>query len=104
VDDAIAALASPVRRRMLQLVRERERTPSELAEVIGLTRPATSQHLRVLRDAGLVAVRPEGGHRFYRADEERMEALREFLEGFWMGRVSALKKAAEREHRDRDPG
>jgi DNA-binding transcriptional ArsR family regulator len=81
-------------------VRERERTPSELADETGLSRPATSQHLRVLRDAGLVAVRPEGGHRFYRADEERLEALRRFLEGFWGDRVTTLKRLAEQQHRE----
>ncbi len=99
MDAAIAAIANPVRRRMLTLVRDGERSSSELATATGLTRPATSQHLRVLRDAGLVEVRSEGGHRYYRAHEERLEALRAELEDFWVGRIGALQQVAERRHR-----
>jgi DNA-binding transcriptional ArsR family regulator len=95
VDAAIAAIAHPARRRLLTLVRNVERTPSELADEVGLTRPATSQHLRVLRDAGLVTVRQHGGNRYYRVEAERLEALRAELDGFWTGRVAALKAAAE---------
>jgi DNA-binding transcriptional ArsR family regulator len=95
VDAAIAAIAHPARRRLLLLVRDGERTPSELADRVGLTRPATSQHLRVLRDVGLVTVRSRGGNRYYQAEEERLEALRAHLEEFWTGRVAALKRAAE---------
>jgi DNA-binding transcriptional ArsR family regulator len=99
VDAAIAAIANPVRREMLTLVRASERSSSELASATGLTRPATSQHLRVLRDAGLVVVRSQAGRRYYRADEERMEALRAELEAFWTGKLRALKRTAERRHR-----
>jgi DNA-binding transcriptional ArsR family regulator len=99
VDTAIAAIAHPARRRLLVLVRDRERTPSELADAVGLTRPATSQHLKVLRDAGLVAVRRHGGNRYYRAEAARLAALRAELEEFWAGRVAALKEAAERHER-----
>ena len=95
MDAALAALAHPARRRLVALVRDGERTPSELADAIGLTRPATSQHLKVLRDAGLVVVRRHGGNRYYRADGERLEALRAELEAFWAGRVAALRDAAE---------
>jgi DNA-binding transcriptional ArsR family regulator len=98
VDAAIAAIAHPARRHLLRLVRDGERSPSELAGSAGLTRPATSQHLRVLRDAGLVAVRSQGGRRYYRAEEERLEALRAFLEDLWVDRVAALKEVAERRH------
>jgi DNA-binding transcriptional ArsR family regulator len=100
MDAAIAAIAHPARRRLLALVRDGELSSSELADAVGLTRPATSQHLRVLRDAGLVAVRRQGGHRYYRVDGERLEALRAELENFWVGRVGALKRAAERRHRE----
>lgn len=95
MDAAIAAISHPARRHLLVLVRDRERRPSDLAQAVGLTRPATSQHLRVLRDAGLVAVRSRGGCRYYRAEEERLEALRAYLEDFWVGRISALRAAAE---------
>lgn len=100
VDAAIAAIANPLRRHMLLLVRSRERTSSDLATTTGLTRPATSQHLRVLRDAGLVTVRRAGGYRFYRADEERLEVLRAYLDSFWTGRIATLKQAAESRHRE----
>jgi DNA-binding transcriptional ArsR family regulator len=97
VDAAIAAIAHPARRHLLLLVRDGERTPSDLADRVGLTRPATSQHLRVLRDVGLVTVRRRGGNRYYRAEQERLEALRSHLEDFWLGRLEALKRTAERE-------
>jgi DNA-binding transcriptional ArsR family regulator len=95
MDAGITAISHPARRQLLLLVRDEERTPSDLAGRLGLTRPAASQHLKVLRDAGLVAVTSRGGNRFYRADRERMEALRAHLEDFWTGRVAALKEAAE---------
>jgi DNA-binding transcriptional ArsR family regulator len=98
MEQALAAIANPVRRRMLELAWGTERTPSELAERLGLTRPATSQHLRVLREAGLVEVRSEGGRRFYATREERLVAVREFLEGFWGARLGALRTAAELDH------
>lgn len=82
VDNLIAAIAHPARRQMLTMTRAGERTSSQLAHAIGLTRPAASQHLRVLRDAGLVSVRRQGGYRYYRAQEDRVEALRSFLEDF----------------------
>ena len=97
MDAAIAAIAHPARRHLLLLVREGERTPSELADRVGLTRPATSQHLRVLRDVGLVTVRSRGGNRYYRAEEDRLETLRAHLEEFWLGRVAALKRTAEQQ-------
>lgn len=95
MDEGIAAIANPVRRQMLALVRDRERTPSDIADEARLTRPATSQHLRVLRDAGLVVYRADGGRRFYRADERRLDALRAYLESFWSARVADLKREAE---------
>ena len=97
MDAAIAAIAHPARRHLLLLVRDGERTPSELADRVGLTRPATSQHLRVLRDVGLVTVRARGGNRYYRGEQERLEALRAHLEEFWLGRVEALRRTAEQE-------
>jgi len=99
VEPALIAIANPVRRRLLELVWDAERTPSDLAERLGLTRPATSQHLRVLRDAGLVDVRSQGGHRYYTVREAQVQAVREFLEGFWGTRLGALRAAAERDHR-----
>jgi DNA-binding transcriptional ArsR family regulator len=74
---------------MLELVRDRERGASEIAELTGLTRPATSQHLRVLRDADLVRVRVAGNQRLYRSDDVRLDELRAALDAFWGHRVYA---------------
>lgn len=67
-----------------------------------VSRPAISQHLRVLRDAGLLVERRDGTRRLYRARPEGFEDLRAFLEGFWDSRLDALRHEAEREQRSRD--
>ena len=99
VDDTLRALANPTRRAMLELVWDAERTSSEIAEGVGATRPAASQHLKVLREAGLVRVRADGSQRLYRVDTEQMAEVRAALERFWgerLGRLSAAV-AADRE-------
>jgi DNA-binding transcriptional ArsR family regulator len=83
VDAALRAIANRRRRTILELVWDRERTASEIAALSALTRPATSQHLRVLREAGLIRVRAAGNRRLYRADHERISALRAALDAFW---------------------
>ena len=90
VDETLRALAHPARRVMLELVWDAERTSSELAEAAALTRPAASQHLKVLRDAGLVQVRVDGNQRLYRVDTDRLSEVRRQLEGFWGDRVGRL--------------
>jgi DNA-binding transcriptional ArsR family regulator len=92
-DAALRALAHPNRRRILQLVADRELSPSELAEQCGLTRPAVSQHLRTLRDADLVAVRATGANRLYRARAERIAGLLARLDAFWSTRLGSLQAA-----------
>ena len=92
---ALRALAHPGRRQMLQLVWDGERSSSELADHCGLSKPATSQHLKVLREAELVAVRMDGTRRLYRARAEQLAALRTFLDGFWGRRLDALRTAVE---------
>lgn len=67
---------------MLELVWDRERMSSELAVATDLSRPAASQHLKVLRDAELVIVRSDGNRRLYRADNEKLPELRTFLDDF----------------------
>jgi DNA-binding transcriptional ArsR family regulator len=102
---ALRALAHPGRRRVLQLVSGTARPSGELAERCGWTRPATSQHLKVLRDAGLIEVRKQGNRRLYRAREERLAQLRAFLDEFWTGRLRDLAEqvqAAPPDH-DADP-
>jgi DNA-binding transcriptional ArsR family regulator len=96
---ALRALADPRRRRMLELAWDRERSPSELAGSCQLSRPAASQHLRVLREAGLVSVRVEKNRRLYRARADRLAELRAMLDEFWGSRLASLRTelAAARE-------
>jgi DNA-binding transcriptional ArsR family regulator len=83
VDEALRAIANRRRRTILRLVWDRERTASEIAALSALSKPAASQHLRVLREAALVRVRSAGNQRLYRADRERIAALRRDLDAFW---------------------
>jgi DNA-binding transcriptional ArsR family regulator len=95
VEEGLQAIAHPGRRTMLRLVQDQERSSSELADAAGLSRPAASQHLRILRDAGLVHVRVDANRRLYRADLERLTALRAALDDFWGERLGELKKTVE---------
>src|SRR4051795_1200353 len=96
VDVALRALADPGRRRILTLVQSDERTAGEIAAELPLTWPAVSQHLRVLKDAGLIAERRAGTRRYYRARPEGVTGGREFLEGFWEEKLQTLKREVER--------
>jgi DNA-binding transcriptional ArsR family regulator len=97
MQEAIDAIAHPGRRAMLRLVLDRELPVSEIAERVGLSQPAASQHLRVLRDAGLVRGRVDGRRRLYRVDLEGLERLRRQLDAYWGPALAALKEAAEAE-------
>jgi DNA-binding transcriptional ArsR family regulator len=97
MQEAIDAIAHPGRRAMLQLVLDRELPVSEIAERVGLSQPAASQHLKVLRDAGLVCGRVDGRRRLYRVDLEGLERLRRQLDAYWGPALAALKEAAEAE-------
>lgn len=101
LDETLRAVAHPARRQLLRLVADREHTVGELAELVGLSQPATSQQLGVLRDAGLVTTRPDGNRRLYRVDVERLAELRAELDQLWSGALSGLKAAAEAEHQRR---
>src|SRR4029450_1966644 len=94
MDVTLRALANPARRAMLELVWDAERTSSEIAEAVGATRPATSQHLKGLRAAGLAPVRADGSQRLYRVDSERLAEVRAALERFWGARLGRLCAAA----------
>jgi DNA-binding transcriptional ArsR family regulator len=102
MDGTLRALANPTRRAMLELVWDAERTSSEIAEAVGATRPAASQHLKVLREAGLVRVRADGSQRLYRVDTERVGEVRAALERFWGARLGRLS-AAVAASRERGP-
>ena len=95
----IQALAERRRREILELIRDRELSAGEIAVGFDVTRPAISQHLGVLKEAGLVSERREGTKRFYRARPEGLKELREFLEGFWSFSLAQLKREAEAEER-----
>ncbi|HKF15094.1 MAG TPA: metalloregulator ArsR/SmtB family transcription factor [Gaiellaceae bacterium] len=95
--EAAAAISDPIRRRVLELVRDRELPAGELAAEFEVSRPAVSRHLRVLREAGLVHERRAGRLRLYRADPAPLAELREWLDGYWTGRLEALKRVAEEE-------
>ena len=95
------AIAAPRRRLILSLVRERELSAGEIAAHFDVTRPAVSQHLNVLKEAGLVSERRNGTRRLYRARPEALAELKSFLEGFWDERLEALKQEAEKEEQTR---
>jgi DNA-binding transcriptional ArsR family regulator len=99
VEDALHAIANPRRRAILDLIWEQERPASEIAEAVGMSRPAASQHLRVLRDAELVTARIDGNRRLYRARAERLAELRAALDEFWAERLDRLAREAEIEQR-----
>lgn len=99
VQTALRAIAEPRRLDILRMVREAELSAGEIASRFEVTRPAISQHLRVLADAGLVTVRKEGTRRLYRSRPEGLAELREYLDEFWSDRLQRLKAAAEAEER-----
>jgi len=102
MEAALKAIAAPRRREILTLVRDRELSAGEIAAHFDVTRPAVSQHLTVLKEAGLVSERRNGTRRLYRARPEGLTELRAFLEEFWDERLEALKREAEREERSTD--
>lgn len=97
MDAAARAVAEPTRREILHLVRHDERTVSGIAEHFNITRPAISQHLRVLADAELVTIRNEGTRRYYRARPEGLAELTEWMTGFWTASMQSRAIEAERE-------
>jgi DNA-binding transcriptional ArsR family regulator len=102
VDAALRAIAEPRRREILRLVRRRELPAGAIAAHFAVTRPAISQHLRVLREAELVEERRDGTRRLYRARPDTVEELRRFLDDFWTDRLGRLRDAAEANERDKE--
>ena len=98
MQDVVEAIVEPRRREILRLVRDAELPAGEIAARFpDVTRPAVSQHLRVLKKAGLVGERREGTRRLYRARPEGFAGLRGFLDGFWDERLEVLRREAELE-------
>ena len=102
MDLALRAIAEPRRREILRLVLGTELSSGEIAAHFEVTRPAISQHLRVLTEAGLLTVRPEGTRRLYSMRPEGLAGLKEYLEQFWEDRLQLLARAAEAEERRRN--
>jgi DNA-binding transcriptional ArsR family regulator len=101
VEAALKAIAAPHRRTILRLVSDEELSAGEIAAHFDLTRPAVSQHLSVLKEAGLVDERRNGTRRLYRARPEGLVELKAFLDEFWDERLEALKREAEREESEK---
>lgn len=99
MEAALKAIAEPRRRQILTLVRDDELSAGEIASHFDVTRPAISQHLTVLKEAGLVNERRNGTRRLYVARPEGLEELKSFLDGFWDERLTRLKLEAERKER-----
>ena len=98
MDEALRAVADPTRRAILRLVRNDELAAGEIAHhFTSMSRPAISQHLRVLTDSGLVEVRPDGNRRLYRWRREGLRDAAAFLDEMWSDSLARLKAAAERE-------
>ncbi len=87
MQDPFRVVAAPVRRQILRLVRDRELNAGEIAANFTVSWPAVSQHLRVLRDAGLLVERRQGRYRFYRVHPESLGGLRHVLEQEWDSRT-----------------
>ena len=104
MEAALRAIAEPNRRRILQLVSGGELSAGEIAAEFEITRPAVSQHLTVLKGAGLVAERRDGTRRLYSVRTEGFDDLKTFLEKFWGEGLERLKDAAEHEEGRRRRG
>jgi DNA-binding transcriptional ArsR family regulator len=92
-----AALADPTRRRVFERLAKGPLSVGELAGQLPVSRPAVSQHLKVLKQAGLVIDEPDGTRRLYRVDTRGIEAMRTYLDRFWDRALAAFKAAAEKE-------
>ena len=101
METALKAIAEPRRRRILSLVRDGELSAGEIAAHFEISRPAVSQHLTVLKEAGLVDERRNGTRRLYRARPEGLAELKAFLDELWGDRLEALKREAEREEKEK---
>jgi DNA-binding transcriptional ArsR family regulator len=98
IDESLRAVADPTRRAILRLVRDGELPAGEIATHFpSMSRPAVSQHLRVLSDAGLVEMRPDGNRRLYRWRREGLRDAAAFVDEMWADSLARLKAAAERE-------
>jgi DNA-binding transcriptional ArsR family regulator len=98
--DPMDALGDRTRRAIFEQLRKGPRAVGEIADKLPVSRPAVSQHLRVLKEAGLVTERRNGTRRLYRVDPDGVGALREYFDAFWSEALAAFKAAAEDERRN----
>jgi len=96
LSQTFSALADPTRRAIFEQLAHGPRAVGELAEQFPVSRPAVSQHLKVLKDAGLVADRRDGSRRLYSVDRRGVAAMRAYLDKFWSEALAAFQQAAER--------
>jgi DNA-binding transcriptional ArsR family regulator len=94
-DAGLGLLGDPTRRQIFELLARRPSSVGELAQQLPISRPAVSQHLRVLKDGGLVTSQPQGTRRVYRLNPEGVTALRAWLDRIWEEALTAFQKAAE---------
>ena len=97
MDDTLRAIAEPRRRAILQLVANEELAAGEIAAHFDVHRTAISQHLTVLKDAGLISERRDGTRRLYRARPEGLDALRQMIEGMWTAALDVARRIVETE-------
>jgi DNA-binding transcriptional ArsR family regulator len=98
--DGWSALGDPTRRAIFERVADRPRAVGELASVLPVSRPAVSQHLKVLKDAGLVTDRRAGNRRIYQADPSGVAALRDQLDRFWNQALATYKEVVEQDNEE----
>jgi DNA-binding transcriptional ArsR family regulator len=98
--DGWTALGDPTRRAIFERLADRPRAVGELAEELPVTRPAVSQHLKVLKEAGLVIDRPAGTRRIYQLNPDGLDALRVQLDRFWTKSLAAFKQAVEQDREE----
>nr|WP_329608276.1 metalloregulator ArsR/SmtB family transcription factor [Mesorhizobium muleiense] len=100
MNNSWTALGDPTRRTIFELLVEHPRSVTELARALPVTRSAVSQHLKVLKEAGLVADTPDGKHRIYRVEPDGLAALRTELDRFWVKTLAAYKQAVEQPRKE----
>jgi DNA-binding transcriptional ArsR family regulator len=98
--DGLAALGDPTRRAIFERLADHPRAVGELASELPVSRPAVSQHLKVLKDAGLVIDRRAGNRRIYQLDPDGISELRAYLDQFWSSALAAYKAAVEQQEEE----
>ena|SRR5438105_10189323 len=93
--DGLSALGDPTRRAIFERLAARPRAVGELSNEFPISRPAVSQHLKVLKDAGLVIDRPDGNRRIYQLNPDGVAAVRAYFDGFWTQALAAFRAAVE---------